>query len=65
MFIFALALNWVESAFSKAEGFWRNLEQFVIKEKIEALLKGKLGIRSKLDGAVGSTLRWIYGGRVL
>ena len=51
--IFAFALDGVELAFAKTEGFGRDFEQFVVEEEVETLFKVELGVGRELDGAVG------------
>ena len=50
---FPFALDWVELALAEAERLRSDFEKFVVKEEVNTLLKGVLGVRGELDGAVG------------
>ena len=49
---FPFALDWVELALAEAERLRGDFEKLVVEEEVDTLLKGVLGMRSELDGAV-------------
>ena len=49
---FPFALDWVELALAEAERLRSDFEKLVVEEEVDTLLKGVLGMRSELDGAV-------------